>query len=79
MATELSFMTTVNPYIEQIQLEIRQTPNEYLPALFNIIHNFRESICINSASESFAAGWTDLKAGRYEPIETLWDNISKNY
>ncbi|MDD5214909.1 MAG: hypothetical protein PHQ03_05150 [Methylococcales bacterium] len=68
-------MSVSSPYFEQIQLELAQTPNEYLPALLNIIHNFRESICLNSAEESFAAGWADLKAGRYESIDTLWDNI----
>lgn len=68
-------MIANNVYIEQIQSELRQTPNEYLPALLNIIHNFRESICLNSATESFATGWSDLKAGRYDSIETLWDDI----
>ncbi|MBF0378890.1 MAG: hypothetical protein HQK72_15625 [Desulfamplus sp.] len=38
-------MITQEIYIEQIQQELEQTPAEYLPALLNIIHSYRESIC----------------------------------
>ena len=37
-------MTTQEAYLEQIELELKQTPVEYLPALLNMIHTFRETV-----------------------------------
>jgi len=48
-------------------------PPEYLPALFNIIHTFRESISLNTAEESFKQGFKEALTGETRPIETLWD------
>lgn len=70
-------MTIQETYLDQIQRELKQTPSEYLPALLNIIHTFRESVPIESAKESFTAGWDDIQNGRYHPISTLWDDIDK--
>lgn len=62
-------------YIEKIEQEISQMPPEYLPAVFNIIHTFRESISLNPASESFKQGFKEALSGETYPIETLWDDI----
>jgi hypothetical protein len=70
-------MTTQEIYIEQIQQELKQTPVEYLPALLNIIHTFRESVCMNNAEESFKIGWQEIQNGQYEPISNLWDGIDR--
>ncbi|MGR0482086.1 MAG: hypothetical protein ACTFAL_11965 [Candidatus Electronema sp. V4] len=70
-------MMTQENYLEQIQQELIKTPAEYLPALLNIIHTFRESICINSAEESFKTGWSEIQKGQYEPISKLWDGIAR--
>lgn len=64
-------------YLDQIQQELIKTPAEYLPALLNIIHTFRESICMNSAEESFKTGWSEIQKGQYEPISKLWDGIAR--
>jgi hypothetical protein len=37
-------MTTQETYLEQIEHELKQTPVEYLPALLNMIHAFRETV-----------------------------------
>jgi hypothetical protein len=70
-------MMTQENYIEQIQQELIKTPAEYLPALLKIIHAFRESICMNSAEESFKTGWSEIQKGQYEPINKLWDGIAR--
>jgi hypothetical protein len=70
-------MTIQETYLDKIQLELKQTPSEYLPALLNIIHTFRESVCMNSAEESFKIGWREIQNGQYEPIISLWDGIDK--
>jgi|PlaIllAssembly_1097288.scaffolds.fasta_scaffold96475_4 hypothetical protein len=70
-------MSTQETYLEQIQNELKQTPSEYLPALLNIIHTFRESVYMNSAEDSFRIGWREIQNGQYEPISRLWDGIDK--
>ncbi len=60
-------------YVEKIDQEIKQMPPEYLPALFNIIHTFREIISLNTAEESFKQGFKEALMGETRPIETLWD------
>jgi len=60
-------------YVEKIDQEIKQMPPEYLPALFNIIHTFRESISLNTAEESFKQGFKEALTEETRPIETLWD------
>lgn len=62
-------------YIEKIEQEIKQLPTEYLPALFNIVHIFRESVSLKTASESFQQGFKEALSGETKPIETLWDEL----
>jgi len=62
-------------YLEKIEQEIKQMPAEYLPALFNIIHTFRESVQLNNATQSFQQGWQEALAGETQPIETLWNDL----
>lgn len=64
-------------YIEKIQQEIKQMPPEYLPALFNIIHTFRESVQLNNAAQSFQQGLQEALTGETQPIETLWNNLEQ--
>ena len=61
--------------LEKIQQELKQMPPEYLPALFNIIHTFRESVQLNPAAQSFQQGFTEALNGETYPIETLWDDM----
>ncbi len=44
-------------YVEQIGQEVRQTPDEYLPMLLQIVRVFRESVTLKPATESFRTGW----------------------
>jgi len=67
-------MATEN-YPEQLQAEISKVPEEYLPALLNIVHAFREGVSLKSAEESFRQGWKEVNEGKTYPIDTLWDGI----
>jgi len=68
-------MTIQANYNERLAEEIEQVPEEYLPALLNIVHSFRESVSLPSATESVEQGWQEAMAGNTHPIETLWDGI----
>ena len=60
---------------EQLQDEISQVPEEYLPALLNIVHAFREGVSLKPADESFRKGLQEAVSGETQPIDTLWDGI----
>lgn len=62
-------------YSDRLASEIQKVPEEYLPALLNIVHSFRESVSLPTAAESFEQGWKEAMAGETHPIETLWDGI----
>lgn len=62
-----------------LHAEIERTPERYRSLLLRLVHSFREGIEEEepwpSAAESFREGWHDVKAGRVQPVETLWDGI----
>jgi hypothetical protein len=62
-------------YVEQIGQEVRQTPDEYLPALLEIIRLFRQSITLKTAEESFKQGWQEAMRGETMPVSDLWVGI----
>ena len=62
-------------YSERLEEEIRNVPKEYLPALLNIVHSFRESVSLKSAEESFKQGWHETMTGQTHPVDTLWDVV----
>ena len=62
-------------YVEQISQEVRQTPNEYLPQLLQIIRVFRESVTLKPAAESFLQGWSEVVHDETQPVAELWDGI----
>lgn len=73
---EATTMANMQPsYSERLEQEIQQVPDEYLPALYTIVHSFRESVSLPSATESFEQGWKEATEGNTRPIETLWDGI----
>ncbi len=62
-------------YYNRVLEEIDRTPLEYLPALLQLIHIFRESISLRSADESFQQGWKEVLRGETIAVSELWDNI----
>ena len=76
----MAAMGTERPNVtEQLHAEIERTPARYRPLLLRLVHSFRNGIAEDepwpSAAESFREGWQDIKAGRVEPVGTLWDGI----
>ncbi len=62
-------------YTKKISKEIRQTPEEYLPALLAMVRLFRESVTLKPADESFLQGWKEAMNNDVLPIEHLWEGI----
>ena len=62
-------------YAEQINQEIAQTPDEYLPMLLELIRLFRQSITLKPAEESFRQGWQEAMNGETMPVSELWAGI----
>jgi hypothetical protein len=64
---------------QQLHSEIDQTPERYRGLLLRLVHSFREGIEEDepwpSAADSFREGWRDVKAGRTQAVDTLWDGI----
>lgn len=61
--------------IEQIYNEIQTTPDEYLPALLEVVRGFRHGVGLKAADESFSRGIQDIKDGNTMPISELWEGI----
>lgn len=62
-------------YTERLEEEIRHVPEEYLPALWNIVHSFRESVSFKNAEDSVKQGWKEAMNGETHPIDSLWDGV----
>lgn len=65
----------VTNYAQALHEEIDQTPAEYLAALLNIVHSFRESVSAKSPEQSLEQGLKEALSGDTHDIGTLWDGI----
>ena len=65
-------------YTARIHQEIKETPEEYLPLLLEMIHLFRQSITLKPAEQSLRQGWQEAvngEEGIKKAIETIPDLI----
>ncbi len=62
-------------YSEQINQEIQQTPEEYLPALLKMVRLFRETVTLKPAADSFQQGWQEAIDDETLPLSDLWVDI----
>ena len=62
-------------YTDLLMKEIKATPDEYLPALLNMIRIFRESITLKPAVDSFKQGWQEALTGEKFTVDELWAEI----
>jgi hypothetical protein len=60
--------------VEKIYREIDTTPEEYLPALLEIMKGFRIGI-MKPADESFKQGMRDVMENNTRPVSELWEGI----
>jgi hypothetical protein len=72
---EIAMETYPISYVEQIDREIRQTPDEYLPILLGLVRLFRQGITLKTAEDSFKQGWQETMRGETLPISDLWVGI----
>lgn len=59
---------------QEIYREIDITPEEYLPALLEIVRGFRLGV-LKPADESFKQGMQDIAHGNTQPVSELWKDI----
>ncbi|RII26903.1 MAG: hypothetical protein CXR30_15885 [Geobacter sp.] len=60
---------------KEIYREIETTPEEYLPALLEIVRGFRHGIFLKPADESFRQGMREALEGNTLPVSELWKGI----
>ncbi len=62
-------------YKAKLVREIKDTPEEYLPNLLQIVRLFRESVALKPAEDSFRQGWKEALAGETRPVSELQEGI----
>lgn len=69
------FLMPATDYAQALHQEIDQTPKEYLGALLNIVHTFRESVSLPSPADSVEQALKETLSGETHDISTLWDDV----
>jgi hypothetical protein len=62
-------------YTEKISQEIDKTPDEYLPALLEMVRLFRETVTLKPAELSFRQGWQEAMNGEVLAADQLWEDV----
>lgn len=62
-------------YEKPIVREVSNMPPESLIALLRRLRDFRETLELKPAEESFEAGWREASAGDTLPLCKLWDGV----
>ena len=60
---------------KQLYEEIESTPEEYLPALLEIVRGFRHGILLKEADESIRQGMKEALQGETLPVAELWKGV----
>ena len=60
---------------KELYHEIKTTPEEYLPALLEIVRGFRHGIFLKPADESFRQGMQEALKGHTLPVAEPWKDI----
>ena len=55
--------------------ELEGLPEEYYPFLLQMIRNYRESVLLQPAPDSFRRGWEEAQVGDTLPVDRLWDGL----
>lgn len=59
----------------QMLAELEGLPEEYFPFLLQMIRNYRESVLLQPAADSFRRGWAEAQSGETLPVERLWEGL----
>ena len=57
---------------QQLLAELEGLPEEYYPFLLQMIRNYRESVLLQPAADSFRRGWQEAQGGDTSPVDHLW-------
>ncbi len=69
-------MATVHSILaRELYQEIETTPEEYLPALLEIVRGFRHGIMLKPADKSFQQGLKEALSNNTLPVSELWNGI----
>ncbi len=68
-------MSAASPYRQRVIEQVGDVPDEYLPALLQMVSAFRESVALVPAEESARLGWSEVQRGEVRPVSELWDGL----
>lgn len=60
---------------KELYQEIESTPEEYLPALLEIVRGFRHGVLLKQADDSIRQGIKEALQGETLPVSELWKGI----
>jgi len=60
---------------QQLLAELEGLPEEYYPYLLQMIRNYRESVLLQPAADSFRRGWQEAQRGDTLPVDRLWEGL----
>jgi hypothetical protein len=55
--------------------EVEGLPEEYYLFLLQMIRNYRESVLLQPATDSFRRGWEEARGGDKLPVDRLWEGL----
>jgi hypothetical protein len=64
-----------SPFAKELLHEIKTTPEEYLPALLEIVRGFRHGVLLKPAEESLRQGVKEALAGETQHVSELWKGL----
>ena len=64
-----------SPFAKELLHEIKTTPEEYLPALLEIVRGFRHGVLMKPAEESIRQGVKEALAGETQLVSELWKGL----
>jgi hypothetical protein len=59
----------------ELLAELEGLPEEYFPFLLQMIRNYRESVLLQPAADSFRRGWEEAQSGGTLPVDRLWEGL----
>lgn len=68
-------MSVLSEQQRQLLAELDNLPEEYFPFLLQMIRNYRESVLLQPAADSFRRGWAEAQSGETLPVERLWEGL----
>ncbi len=62
-----------NNYSQQLAAELKQVPEEYMPALINMIHGFRQGVIQKHFENELQESLRQAKSSNTFPVDDLWN------